>query len=400
MSTVNNPFPYFPDAGTNGYIYIGAVNQNAQTNPIVAYRDAAMTAPWSQPIRTVDGYPAYQGAKAGIFLAVSEFSITVKDSNSVTVLNDTAAQRFLNYDDLTDATSIIVTARDEAVQAAADAAVSANEADQSLSGVTAATAFVTGYYPGARSYVPQGAVTGAATVSGAGTGGTNGTFALAWTGGNFAVNPTGTFTVAGGIVTSITITGPGIYVGNALSKPTMVFSASSGLSGASGSFNTVYLKTAGQYYLTDHATDAGKVSLYQNQANAAVQIAASFDPFSVGAATNAVGAVLQLVELQLQPDAGLVEGAWYANFFVPTDTDYTKVRFWIYLGTGTADVLVNVLRPDGTYVNALGPFSATTTSDNDVVSLSVLAGSAVAVQLDNITGTPTGFAFQMEGLPA
>lgn len=100
MSTVNNPFPYFPDAGTNGYIYIGSANQNAQTNPIVAYRDAELTAPWSQPIRTVNGYAAYQGAKAGIFLSVSEFSITVKDSNGVIVLNDNAAQGFLNYDDL------------------------------------------------------------------------------------------------------------------------------------------------------------------------------------------------------------------------------------------------------------------------------------------------------------
>lgn len=101
MSTVNNPFPYFPDAGTNGYIYIGSANQDAQTNPIVAYRDAELTAPWSQPIRTVNGYPAYQGAKAGIFLGVGEFSITVKDSRGITVINDNAAQRFLNYDDLT-----------------------------------------------------------------------------------------------------------------------------------------------------------------------------------------------------------------------------------------------------------------------------------------------------------
>lgn len=105
MTTVNNPFPYFPEAGTNGYIYIGSANQDAQTNPIVAYRDAELTAPWSQPIRTVNGYAAYQGAKAGIFLGVSEFSITVKDSNGVIVLNDNAAQRFLNYDDLTSATS-------------------------------------------------------------------------------------------------------------------------------------------------------------------------------------------------------------------------------------------------------------------------------------------------------
>ena len=394
MSTVNNPFPYFPDAGTNGYIYIGSVNQNAQTNPIVAYRDADLTAPWSQPIRTVDGYPAYQGAKAGIFLAVSEFSITVKDSAGVTVINDTAAQRFLNYDDLTDATSIIVTARDEAVTAANESEQSANEADQALTGVTAATAFVTGYYPGARSYVPQGAVVGAATVSGAGTGGTNGTFDLAWSGGNFGVNPTGTFTVSGGVVTSITITGPGIYVGNAISKPTMVFTASAGLTSATGSFNTAYLKTAGEYYLTDHATDAGKVSLFQNQANAAVEIDASFDPFSVGAATNAVGAVLQLADMALQPDAGLVAGAWYSKFFVPTNTSFTRVRYWIFLGSGTCNLYVNV--NDN---NVLGPYAVTTTSGNTVISLNVASGSRISYQIQDITGTPGGIAVQMEGLP-
>jgi len=395
MSTVNNPFPYFPDAGTNGYIYIGSVNQNAQTNPIVAYRDADLTAPWSQPIRTVDGYPAYQGAKAGIFLAVSEFSITVKDSAGVTVINDTAAQRFLNYDDLTSATSIIVTARDEAVQAAAEADADANAAQTALNGVTAATAFVTGYYPGARSYVPQGAVVGAATVSGAGTGGTNGTFALAWSGGNFGVNPTGTFTVSGGVVTSITITGPGIYVGNAISKPTMVFTASAGLTSATGSFNTTYLKTAGEYYLTDHATDAGKVSLFQNQANAAVEIDASFDPFSVGAATNAVGAVLQLVEFALQPDAGLEEGAWYGKFFVPTNTEYTLIRYWIYMGTGTCDISVNL--DDENYG---GPFAATTASNSDVISITATAGQRISFQIENITGTPLAIAIQLEGLPA
>lgn len=91
MSTVNNPFPYFPDAGTNGYIYIGSANQDAQTNPITVYRDEALTIPWAQPIRTVDGYPAYQGAASGIFIASGSYSIKVQDKNRVTRVNELLA---------------------------------------------------------------------------------------------------------------------------------------------------------------------------------------------------------------------------------------------------------------------------------------------------------------------
>lgn len=91
MTTVNNPFPYFPEAGTNGYIYIGAVNQNAQSNPITVYRDAALTIPWQQPIRTLNGYPAYLGAKAEIHTGVYSWSILIKDNQQRVVSQDTSA---------------------------------------------------------------------------------------------------------------------------------------------------------------------------------------------------------------------------------------------------------------------------------------------------------------------
>lgn len=147
------------------------------------------------------------------------------------------------------------------------------------------------YFPGARLHVPQGAVTGAATISTAGTGGTNGTFDLAFSGGNFAVNPTGTFTVSGGAVTAITITGPGLYIGNAISKPTLSFAASTGLTGAAGTFNTVYLKTAGNTWLTDTDPPSAYLSLFRNESNAAVEIDAQFDPMSAGAAADAVASI-------------------------------------------------------------------------------------------------------------
>lgn len=84
MPNAINPFPYFSEAGTGGYIYIGTANLDAQTNPITVYRDAGLTIPWAQPIRTVDGYPAYQGAPAAIYTSGSAFSITVKDANNNT----------------------------------------------------------------------------------------------------------------------------------------------------------------------------------------------------------------------------------------------------------------------------------------------------------------------------
>lgn len=197
--------------------------------------------------------------------------------NSVVAAADYAADAMDAADSAGTAQSAAEEARDEAL--AAQAAAETASANSNASVVAAQQ-----YFPGARSYVPQGAVTGAATISTAGTGGTNGTFDLAWSGGNFAVNPTGTFTVSGGAVTAITITGAGLYIGNALSKPTMSFAASAGLTGAAGAFNTAYLKTAGEYWLTDTSPASAYLALFQNQANAAVEIDAQFDPMSAGAA--------------------------------------------------------------------------------------------------------------------
>lgn len=67
-------------------------------------------------------------------------------------------------------------------------------------------------------------------ITAAGTGGTNGTFALAFTGGT-GTGGAGTFTVTAGALTNVTITSPGSYT----VKPTLAFTASTGLTGASAS---------------------------------------------------------------------------------------------------------------------------------------------------------------------
>ena len=81
--SVEPPYPAF--AGTdgqpleNGYIWVGTVNLNPQVNPITVYWDAALTIPAAQPIRTLNGYPVYQGTPSR-FYAGSDYSIQVLDS--------------------------------------------------------------------------------------------------------------------------------------------------------------------------------------------------------------------------------------------------------------------------------------------------------------------------------
>jgi hypothetical protein len=81
--SIQPPYPAF--AGTdglpleNGYIWIGTANLNPQVNPIAVYWDAALTIPAAQPIRTLNGYPMYQGTPSRFYTA-SDYSILVQNS--------------------------------------------------------------------------------------------------------------------------------------------------------------------------------------------------------------------------------------------------------------------------------------------------------------------------------
>lgn len=81
MPRVTEPFPIFYDDDGNplegGMIYIGEVAQDARQAPVQAYWDEALTIPASQPIRTIGGRPAYQGAPANIYVAEASYSIMV-----------------------------------------------------------------------------------------------------------------------------------------------------------------------------------------------------------------------------------------------------------------------------------------------------------------------------------
>lgn len=85
---VNPPFPIFSDIDgqplENGYIWIGTVNLNPQTNPINVYWDAALTIQATQPIRTLAGYPSNSGTPARFFVN-ADYSIRVMNRNGSTI---------------------------------------------------------------------------------------------------------------------------------------------------------------------------------------------------------------------------------------------------------------------------------------------------------------------------
>ena len=85
MSTFSVTAPYPAFAGTdglpldNGYIWIGVANLSPQVNPIPVYFDEALTILAVQPIRTLGGYPVYQGTPARLYVE-SNCSIQVLDN--------------------------------------------------------------------------------------------------------------------------------------------------------------------------------------------------------------------------------------------------------------------------------------------------------------------------------
>lgn len=81
-----------------------------------------------------------------------------------------------------------------------------------------------------------------ATINNAGSGGTNGTFALVipaplQTGGGSGITATGTFTVAGGVVTAITVSTRGAGYRGSLALTNAAFVNSAGITGASATLN-------------------------------------------------------------------------------------------------------------------------------------------------------------------
>jgi hypothetical protein len=83
MTQVTEPFPiFYDDDGTpldDGMIYVGQANQDPRVNPVTVYTDEARTIPIAQPIRTLGGRPAYQGAPINLYVAEAAYSIAVQN---------------------------------------------------------------------------------------------------------------------------------------------------------------------------------------------------------------------------------------------------------------------------------------------------------------------------------
>lgn len=89
LTQVTGPYPIFTDLdGTpldDGYLYIGDVNQDPETNPIQVFWDANLTIAAAQPIRTSNGY-AYRNGTPALLYTGGEFSITIRNKREEFVL--------------------------------------------------------------------------------------------------------------------------------------------------------------------------------------------------------------------------------------------------------------------------------------------------------------------------
>lgn len=83
MIEVKTPVQQFFDTDGSaldaGYIYIGSSGSNPETSPQAVYWDKDGLIPAAQPIRTLNGYPARDGAVSRFFTANGNWSITVKN---------------------------------------------------------------------------------------------------------------------------------------------------------------------------------------------------------------------------------------------------------------------------------------------------------------------------------
>lgn len=89
LTQVTGPYPIFTDLdGTpldDGYLFIGDVNDDPETNPIQAYWDSNLTIPATQPIRTNNGY-AWRNGTPGLIYTAGPFSITIRNKKNEFVL--------------------------------------------------------------------------------------------------------------------------------------------------------------------------------------------------------------------------------------------------------------------------------------------------------------------------
>lgn len=100
MLAIVTPFPqYFDTDGSpldGGYLYFGVTNNNAETNPIQVFWDAAGTQPIAQPVRTLNGYIVRSGTVAQVY-AAGNYSLTVRNHQGRFLFAVPDSSAFSNY---------------------------------------------------------------------------------------------------------------------------------------------------------------------------------------------------------------------------------------------------------------------------------------------------------------
>lgn len=93
---INPPFRVFTDVDgeplEDGYIHIGAVNQNPQAVPISVFWDISLTIPAAQPIRTLGGYPSRAGTPSRVYVAETTHSISISNKNGTLIYSSLNSQ--------------------------------------------------------------------------------------------------------------------------------------------------------------------------------------------------------------------------------------------------------------------------------------------------------------------
>jgi hypothetical protein len=97
---IASPFQQFFDRDgsplDNGFVYVGTVNLNPETNPLTIYYDDALTIPAAQPLRTSNGYIVRNGSPARLYTSQEDFSLTVRDKSGVLVFTVADATSIAN----------------------------------------------------------------------------------------------------------------------------------------------------------------------------------------------------------------------------------------------------------------------------------------------------------------
>lgn len=111
--SIKPPYPAFAGADgqplDDGYIWVGVANLSPQVNPVAVFWDSALTIPAAQPIRTLNGYPSYQGTPSRFYVG-SDYSIQVLDSKGSVVytsLNGNIASGSIAVNDIGDGVQTI-----------------------------------------------------------------------------------------------------------------------------------------------------------------------------------------------------------------------------------------------------------------------------------------------------